>query len=175
MKYDALTMEQEAILDTAKAIAVAARTAPKARGVDELKVLVLTGDEKEILAKEMARIGEETGVQFFIRDATCMRAAQAVVLLGVRNKTRGVPSCGYCGYANCAENAKAKGICSLCVVDLGIAVGSAVSMAADRRVDTRVMFTAGKAAISLGLLDGVQQAYGLPLSVSGKSPFFDRG
>jgi uncharacterized ferredoxin-like protein len=59
-------------------------------------------------------------------------------------------------------------------VDVGIALGSAVSVAADHRVDTRIMFTIGKAALTLGFLDGVYQAYGLPLSATGKSPFFDR-
>jgi uncharacterized ferredoxin-like protein len=38
-----------------------------------------------------------------------------------------------------------------------------------------VMFSAGKAAVSLGLLGAeVRVAYGIPLSVSGKNPFFDR-
>jgi uncharacterized ferredoxin-like protein len=38
------------------------------------------------------------------------------------------------------------------------------------------MFTAGRAALSLGLFEDakVTMAYGVPLSVSGKSPFFDR-
>jgi len=36
------------------------------------------------------------------------------------------------------------------------------------------MFTVGKAALSLGLLPEAHTAYGLPLSASGKSPFFDR-
>ena len=61
--------------------------------------------------------------------------------------------------------------------DLGIAIGSAVSVAAAHHVDNRVMFSAGKAALNLKLFDDSQVciAYGIPLSVSGKSPFFDRG
>ncbi|OHE67261.1 MAG: ferredoxin [Treponema sp. GWB1_62_6] len=153
---------------------MAARTAPKARGMDELIVTVVDGDDLERLADEMQRIGEARDVAFFTRDAKNIRTARMIVLIGVRNKTRGVPVCGNCGFANCAENAKASGVCALCVVDLGIAVGSAVSVAADRRVDTRVMFSAGKAAIALGFLEGAHTAYGLPLSVSGKNPFFDR-
>ena len=37
-----------------------------------------------------------------------------------------------------------------------------------------VMFTIGKAAASMKLLDGCELIMGIPLSVSGKSPFFDR-
>jgi uncharacterized ferredoxin-like protein len=36
------------------------------------------------------------------------------------------------------------------------------------------MFTIGKAAASLGLPAGCGMVMGVPLSVSGKSPFFDR-
>ena len=60
-------------------------------------------------------------------------------------------------------------------VDLGIAIGSAVSVAADLRVDNRVMYSVGKAALNIGILgEDVKIAYGIPLSISGKNPFFDR-
>jgi len=36
------------------------------------------------------------------------------------------------------------------------------------------MFTIGKAAASLGLLGEYRLIMGIPLSVSGKSPYFDR-
>ena len=58
---------------------------------------------------------------------------------------------------------------------VGIAIGSAAAAAADARVDNRVMFSVGRAARSLGLLGAsVTLVLGIPLSVSGKSPFFDR-
>jgi uncharacterized ferredoxin-like protein len=50
-----------------------------------------------------------------------------------------------------------------------------VSIATDNRVDNRILFTVGLIAVELGLLGGdVKIAYGIPLSVSGKNPFFDR-
>ena len=56
-----------------------------------------------------------------------------------------------------------------------LVLAAAAAVAADRRVDNRVLFSAGRAAISLGTLgEGVGQVFGIPLSVSGKSPFFDR-
>ena len=68
------------------------------------------------------------------------------------------------------------GTCSFNSGDLGIAVGSAVAMASDFRIDNRIMYTAGKAAIELRMLgDEVKIAYGIPLAAMGKNPFFDRG
>jgi len=59
-------------------------------------------------------------------------------------------------------------------IDMGIALGSACAVAADARVDNRIMFSAGKAAMEMGYADGDVLWNGIPLSVSGKSPFFDR-
>ena len=67
------------------------------------------------------------------------------------------------------------GLCGWDALDVGIALGSAAAAAADARVDNRVMFSVGRAARSLGLLGAsVTLVLGIPLSVSGKSPFFDR-
>ena len=67
-------------------------------------------------------------------------------------------------------------MCAISIGDLGIAIGSAVSVAAAHHVDNRIMFTVGRAALNLKMFgdDEVKIAYGIPLSVSGKSPFFDR-
>lgn len=59
-------------------------------------------------------------------------------------------------------------------IDLGIAVSSAVSVAAMDKVDNRVMFSIGKAAAEMGYAENVLWL-GIPLSVSGKNIFFDRG
>ncbi|GAB1483868.1 DUF2148 domain-containing protein [Treponema sp.] len=174
MKYESKDIENEAILEAMRAMAIAARTAPKARGVDELITLALSGAEKDALADKMQSIGDEKQLAFFSRDANNLRSVPVVLLIGVRNKTRGVPNCGNCGFIDCDENKKAKGVCALCVVDLGIALGSATSIAADHRIDTRVMFSIGKAALALGLMEDAHSVYGLPLSATGKSPFFDR-
>jgi uncharacterized ferredoxin-like protein len=168
-------MEREGILEVARKICIAARTAPKGRGRDNLITAVLTGTEKDELAAEMQRIGEETGVAMFVRDAKCLRSAGALVLLGTKINTLGVPYCGFCGFKDCAENEQNNGICALNTGDLGIALGSAVSVAADNRVDNRIFFTAGRAALNLNTLGSeVKIAYGIPLSVGGKSIFFDR-
>ena len=175
MRIDSATAEMEGALEAARRICIAARTAPKGRGIDTLSSLILTGKEKERLAAEMERQGREKELAFVVRDADNVRQSAAIVLLGTRVQTLELPNCGFCGHGDCAGNRKAGSICAFNAGDLGIAIGSAVSVAADQRVDTRVLFTAGKAAMSLGLVGPeVRVAYGIPLSVSGKSPFFDR-
>ena len=60
-------------------------------------------------------------------------------------------------------------------MDLGIAIGSAVSVAEDARVDNRVMFSVGRSIMEMGILpENVKNIVGIPLSASGKSPYFDR-
>lgn len=175
MKTDGTNMEREGLLEVARLMCVAARTAPKGRGVDNVVTMVLTDSEKDAIAQEMQRVGEQSNTAFFVRDAANLRAAGALVLLGTRIKTMGIPNCGYCGYEDCDENRRHNGICVFNVGDLGIAVGSAVSVAANHRVDCRVFFSAGRAALNLKTLgEDVKIAWGIPLSVSGKNPFFDR-
>ena len=58
-------------------------------------------------------------------------------------------------------------------MDLGIALGSAVKLAAELCIDNRMMYTIGVAAKELRLLDS-DIIIGIPLSVTGKSPYFDR-
>jgi uncharacterized ferredoxin-like protein len=174
-----ITKSQEIEERTAERIAdlmcVAARTAPKAKGTDNLVVMLVNAREKDQLAEEMRKIAKESGAQFFERDAGCLDKAVAVILLGQKIKPLGVAPCGYCGHENCANCAQQDGLCAVSIGDLGIAIGSAVSIAALHHIDNRVMFSAGKAAINLGFFpEDVKIAYGIPLSISGKSPFFDR-
>jgi uncharacterized ferredoxin-like protein len=175
MKIEDTQLEKEGLLEVARLMCIAARTAPKGRGVDRLVTAVLTGDEKNKLADEMQRVGEQAAAEFFIRDAANVRAAGAVVLLGTKLSTLGVPACGYCGSEDCAANEEKGGICVFNVADLGIALGSAVSVAANHRVDCRIFFSAGRAALNQKHLgEDVKIAYGIPVSISPKSPFFDR-
>ena len=58
-------------------------------------------------------------------------------------------------------------------IDLGIALGSAVKLAAELSIDNRIMCTIGAAAKRLNLLDS-DVVMGIPLSATGKNPFFDR-
>ena len=168
-------IEERAVESVAELMCLSARTAPKGRGVDNLVTMIVKGRVKDQLAEEMRRIAKSTGAQFFERDANCVEKAVSIVLLGQKVKQMGVMPCGYCGYENCAENAKHSGLCAIGIGDLGIALGSAVSVAAAHHVDNRIMFSIGRAALNLDVFEeAVSIAYGIPLSVSGKSPFYDR-
>lgn len=169
-------IRDEAIMNVAKEVMIAIRTAPKTRGMDKLTVLVADGDEKEMLVAKMDEVFEQSGGQrkSFARDAKNVGAAQAILLIGVKADAFGL-NCGYCGFAACAEK-PANVPCSFGSVDLGIGAGVAASLLGQKHVDNRMMFSMGYAALRLGWFGPeVTQALGFPLSASGKNIFFDRG
>jgi uncharacterized ferredoxin-like protein len=175
MIYTSKEAEERAILKVAYGMVTAARTAPKACGIDNIETCILDGADKKRLTEEMRKISEALSVPFFARDADNVDASACVVLLGVKNKPVGLGDCACCGFENCGKMAAAGGRCVFNSTDLGIAAGSAVAYAADHRIDNRIMFTAGKAALQLGLFpEEVRLAYGIPLSAYGKSPYYDR-
>ena len=178
MLYQSDFLEEKAILQTAAKMCAAARTAPKAHGKDTLHTLVLTGEDKELLAQKMEEIGtREMGDKmntWYGRDAANVRKAQAVVLIGADKMYRGVPHCGFCGFEHCGACKAAGGNCAFAYVDLGIAVSSAVSVAAVDMTDSRIMYSVGKAAEEMPYGENVMWL-GIPVSVSGKNIFFDRG
>ncbi|MFO8079033.1 MAG: DUF2148 domain-containing protein [Armatimonadota bacterium] len=169
-------VELDAVRRVAELMCVAARTAPKARGVDELTTAIVEdAGERERIAERMREIGERCGAEFFARDAQNVIDAQMLVLLGTGLRRMSLPECGLCGQPDCDAAEEAQARCAFNAGDLGIATGSAVAVAADHRVDNRVMFTAGRAAVELGLLgEDVKIAWGIPLSAKGKNLFFDR-
>ncbi len=178
MIYNATELEQTAVVNGMAAMCAAARTAPKTKGQDFIYTLVLTGEEKLQLANKMRQLGEEyfgeNASLWYGRDAANVEKAHGLVLIGVKNMGRGIGHCGACGFENCGECALAGGKCAYTFMDLGIALGSAVSVAADYRLDCRIMASAGKAAMAMKLVDEAIVWQGIPVSVTGKSIFFDR-
>ncbi|MFH1387561.1 MAG: DUF2148 domain-containing protein [bacterium] len=169
------TFRSAVVEEIAREICLAARTAPKARGLDLLEIAVLTGDDIQKLSAKMKEIGERLSHQTFLRDCENIKSAQAIILIGTKTKTIGLKYCSFCGQKDCAAAEKAGVVCAYNTGDLGIAIGSAVATAIDHRLDNRVMYSVGKAAVELKLLgEEVKIAYGIPLSVSAKNPFFDR-
>jgi uncharacterized ferredoxin-like protein len=172
MKWNERDSRHEQVLSVARQMMTAARTAPKAKGVDIIEVMTVTDDDKTALAETMRRMGRAEDRPGFLRDADGVDAAECVVLIGTRPEPMAL-NCGHCGYERCALK-PAEVPCALNCTDVGIALGSACATAADLRVDTRVLFSAGLVAERLGWLKGCTQVYAIPVSASSKNPFFDR-
>lgn len=180
-----MTTESDAVRSVAGLMALAARTAPKAVGIDSIAIEVVTGKELTQLGQEMIRMAEESGVDFFRINGSQVKESDACVLIGVAGQQGPGADCSGCGYATCTEmagavkKARKKGTaytgpnCILKISDLGIAVGSAVKTASIHNVDNRIMFSLGVVALKLGRLKGCSVAYGIPLKASGKNIFFD--
>lgn len=161
----------EHVLDVARQIMTAARTAPKGKGVDVVETALITGEDLKKLSEKMIVMAEELGMKFFLRDAGNILQAECVVIIGTREQAQGL-NCGHCGFSTCAS--RSEGVpCALNTVDVGIAIGSACAMAADMRVDTRVMFSAGLAAQRMEWLKDCKTIFAIPISASSKNPFFD--
>jgi uncharacterized ferredoxin-like protein len=175
--------EQEAVLEAAKLMLVAARTAPKSAGIDDILTLIVYGKEKDAMADKMEKIAEERNAEAFKRDAKNVRDSNVVVLIGARgNKSFGL-NCGACGYKTCKDFEKKKGklgkdfvgpTCLFKSLDMGIAFGSAAKTASILNVDNRIMFRIGTAAMKLKLMQEATVIMGIPLSAKGKSIYFDR-
>ncbi len=182
-----MTIEKTAVTRVAGLMALAARTAPKAKGQDEILITLLTTAQKKKLSLAMTEFGTKQGLGFFLRDAKNVATSDACLIIGVCGKVAVGINCGACGYATCAAFTKATRTarkrttpfagpnCAVRMADLGIAVGSAAKTAQVHNVDNRIMYTAGSVALDLGLLGkDCTVAYAIPLSVSGKNIFFDR-
>jgi len=169
-------IKSEVVLKVAKLMAITARTAPKAHGVDNLEIAIATNKTINMLSAAMHEIGRKHKMDFFNRDADNIIKSPAVLLIGTHIKTQEIKKCGMCGFKNCAgKNKYPNTPCVFNTNDLGIAIGSAVSVAANHHIDNRVMFSVGQAAVKLQLLGkDVKIAFGIPLSATSKNPFFDR-
>ena len=175
--------EKDGLLQVSKLMLLSARTAPKAGGVDDILTAIVSGSEKESLAKEMDKIGEERNISGFRRDAGNVRNSEYVVLIGVRGTVKFGFNCGSCGYTNCEEFEKAEKKmgqdftgpnCIFKVLDLGIALGSAAKTASLHNVDNRIMYRIGAAAKRMKILPEASVIIGIPISAKGKSIYFDR-
>ncbi|MGF6376416.1 putative ferredoxin-like protein [Clostridiales Family XIII bacterium PM5-7] len=174
------TMEQaerDAALHVADIMAAAARTAPKGSGKDKIVTAILTGEEQMTLSKVMTEAGTEFGEAFFLRDAKNVADSHCILMVGAISDPFGfMENCSMCGFENCVEMTKAGANCAFNITDLGIAVGSAVSVAADHRIDNRVMYSAGKSFLRMEIFpEDVKVCYGIPLYTGSKSIYFDRG
>lgn len=90
----------EHVLQVARQMMTAARTAPKGKGIDIIEVALITDEEIKQLSDTMIAMVEEHGMKFFLRDADNILSAECVVLIGTREQTQGL-NCGHCGFTTC--------------------------------------------------------------------------
>jgi uncharacterized ferredoxin-like protein len=171
-----LNPEKQYAIRVAELICIAARTAPKACGIDHIVTAIVADEaDRAKLAEAMRALADKLDAALFARDAQNLMDAEACVIIGTTLERMHIPGCDLCGFCGCEANEAAGGRCALNIGDLGIALGSAASIAADHRVDNRIMYTIGKAAVLSGVMGPeVGLAHAIPLSIKGKNIFFDR-
>lgn len=168
------TIKKEGIFLASSLIALAGRTAPKARGIDNLEIIIIDGKDIKSIQLAMKSLGEKESRPSFIRDLANLDKTECIIIAGTKINSIGL-NCSFCGFKTCLELEKTGGVCVYNSMDLGIALGSMVSSASNHKIDNRLMFSIGKAALEMGLFSkDVKIAIGIPLSATGKSPFFDR-
>jgi uncharacterized ferredoxin-like protein len=159
-------------------MAISARTAPKAAGQDFIAIEVIEGAELRQLGEAMTAYGERTGKANFDRDGENVLSSEAIVLIGLKDANVVGLDCAACGSPTCIEPNTVEGEfkgpnCALRLLDMGIALGSAVKTAGMLNVDNRIMYRVGVVAREIGLVD-FDFVMGIPLSTTGKSIYFDR-
>lgn len=157
---------------------IAAITAPKTKGENYLVIKTLVGDDLVRIHDWMVQYAEQQGIPGFARDAKNVLQSDAMVLVGLKDAEVADLNCAACGSEACIAINTVDGEfqgpqCALRVLDMGIALGSAVKTASLLNVDNRIMYRAGVAARGSGLIDA-DFVMGIPLSVRGKSIYFDR-
>lgn len=152
------------ILQVAQLMAISAKTAPKARGKDNIVIKLLSKKEElDSLAQEMEKLAPKYG-DFFARDANNVRNSTAVLIIGCKLIDMDIKS---------PESWKVDGNVFCSIVNLGIAIGSAVKTASILNVDNRIMYSIGVAAVESGIISS-DFALGIPLSATSKNIYFDR-
>ncbi|HWR26047.1 MAG TPA: hypothetical protein VN278_07385, partial [Methanosarcina sp.] len=91
-----LNPESEVLETLAKSILLAARTAPKARGVDDIVTALVEKEDVEVLASTMEKLADEKGSNFVFlkRDAANLRNSGAAVLIGLKASGAAGLDCG---------------------------------------------------------------------------------
>ncbi|MGV8121395.1 MAG: ferredoxin domain-containing protein [Candidatus Xenobiia bacterium LiM19] len=164
--------------NVAEFMELAARTAPKSAGQDYISTAIVKGPDVQKLAEAMVKYGSEKGKKNFDRDGENVRNSEAVLLIGLKDAKPVGLNCGACG-SSCS-NIKSEDHgefagphCSFRILDMGIALGSAVKTAQLFNADNRIMYRIGVAARLAGFVDW-DFVMGIPLSARGKNIYFDR-
>lgn len=169
-------IKSEAANEIAIKMIISAKTAPKGRGIESMEYKIIEKDDFQVLISKMTEIAQKEEIPFFERDAKNLNHAESIVLIGAEYKERNLKYCKYCGFENCnKKNEHGDHPCAFTLIDLGIALGSAARTAGQHQADNRIMYTIGKAALDLQWFSSaIKIAFGIPIALESKNPFFDR-
>ena len=171
-----------ALKTVAELMEIAARTAPKTHGDDYVVTKTIEGSDVRALGEAMIVHGEKQGEtdprHGYLRDGRNTRDSDIVVLIGIKDAAAPGFNCGACGSETCIKintfDTDFQGPqCLFRVLDMGIALGSAVKMAGIMNIDNRIMYRTGLVAREAGFIDA-DYVMGIPMSSRGKSIYFDR-
>jgi len=86
-KYDSIS--KAVLKDVAEFMAVAARTAPKTKGRDNLEIVTIDDEqEKAKLIEKMKEIGKRNDRPSFIRDADSIKDVRQIVIIATNNNKK---------------------------------------------------------------------------------------
>jgi uncharacterized ferredoxin-like protein len=180
---DGREQERQGILEIANLMVVAARTAPKSGGKDDILTAVVYGPEAETLAVDMGKIAVERNDPAWTKPVRIIKDAEAIVLIGVRGTKSYVTNCGACARNSCDDFTKAEKRsgrdldgpnCIFKTLDLGIALCSAAKVASILNADNRIYYRIGAAARRLRYMPEASVIMGISPSATGENPNFDR-
>jgi uncharacterized ferredoxin-like protein len=180
---DGRKQERQGILEIANLMVVAARTAPKSGGRDDIVTAIVHGSEIGAIAAGMGEIAAERNDPAWARHAKIIKDAEAIVLIGVRGTKSYVTNCGACGCKSCddfTKIAKRPGQdfegpnCIFKTLDLGVALCSAAKIASILNADNRLYYRIGAVTRRLRYMPEASVIIGIPLTATGKNPNFDR-
>ena len=165
----------------AQLMAISATTAPKSKGENFVQTKLLKGEIIKKLGDAMLAFGERTKKKDFDRDSKNVIQSEAVLLIGIRKANVLGLDCAACGFADCKTMQKQEKVsgefvgptCAFRLLDMGIALGSAVKTASMLNVDNRIMYRIGVVAREMAIVDW-DYVMGIPLSVTGTSIYSDR-
>jgi uncharacterized ferredoxin-like protein len=172
-------MSDKALEIAAELMELSAMTAPKSKGENFVSTKIIQGNLVGKIADSMEEFGKKTKKANFDRDAKSVRNSAVLLLIGIQNATPISLNCGACGYETCTLLEKKEGPefagphCAFRLLDMGIALGSAVKTASILNVDNRIMYRIGTVARDMGIVDW-DFVLGIPLSATGKNIHFDR-
>jgi uncharacterized ferredoxin-like protein len=149
------------------------------------KIISIGKDEMQEIAEycyslaDLSPLGARDG-RFLME---LMKEPCAVLVIGDKRKSVFNYNCGACGYRSCAELNAAEEVESLTAIgpscqfrniNMNVAANAAAAAAWRLGLHCRVFSTLGMAALAMGVIEDVDLAVSVSVSVAKEDPYFDR-